>query len=266
MKLKINPQIKPILNNLVDQIKKNESHVIQLILFGSQANMSANESSDIDLLVIIDESPPKGKKVHEQSDISEYTEYRLQTWCDIKDMINGKNTDVVVETPNTIKQHGKIPGTVQYYAIREGIVLYERDNSDQLIGNVDNKIAGHNEQTEYWIAKAKSQLKDAIRFDNHILSCPMIYNSINSSIKAMLTYEHTNYEFMRDLDKMNKLLLNKFDYDFSRISTWRGSFKSSKTCNNNNNNNKVTDQDIKDGITMAAEIYNKVENKYVIKN
>ena len=237
MQLKVNSRLKPILTNLVTQLRK-EPYMIRLILFGSYARMNANESSDIDLLVIVDEKND-----------------RLETHCMIKHILNGIDTSIVVETPNTIKQHGKMQGTVQYYAVREGLVLYQRDDSDQLIGDIDN--AGYAEQTEYWLAVAETQLKEAARFNgNYMLSCRMIYDSINSSIKAMLAYEHVNYEFTRDLNKMNKLLLNQFDHDLIRASTWRGSFKPLKS-----RENKVTDQDVNDGIKMATKIYDKAKNK-----
>ena len=257
MQLKVNPRLKPILTDLVNQIK-NEPHVIRLILFGSQARMDADKDSDIDLLVIIDENPAKHKKYNKPSDISEDEAYKLQTWGEIKNMLDGKNTDVVVETPNTIKQRGKIQGSVQYYAVREGIVLYERDDSDQL--TIGIKDAGYDEQTEHWLVVAKAKLKEVAEFNgNCMLSCFRIYESINASMKAMLAYEHINYEFTRDLNSMNKLLLTPFTHDLVRASTWRRSFKPLK-----NHKNEVTDQDINDGTIMATEIYDKVKNKCVM--
>ena len=240
MQLKVNPRLKPILTNLVNQLRE-EPYVIRLILFGSQARMDANKDSDIDLLVIVDEKND-----------------RFETYCMIKYVLDWKDTNVVVETPSTIKHHGKMRGCIQYYAVREGLVLYQRDDSDQLIGDIDN--AGYAEQTEYWLAVAETQLKEAARFNgNYMLSCRMIYDSINSSTKAMLAYEQVNYEFTRDLNKMNKLLSNRFDHDLIRASTWRGSVKPLKP-----RENKVTDQDVKDGMRMATKIYDKAKNRCVM--
>ena len=239
MQLKVNPRLKPILTNLVNQLRE-EPYVIRLILFGSQARMDADKDSDIDLLVIVDEKND-----------------RFETYCMIKYMLDWKDTSVVVETPSTIKHHGKMRGCIQYYAVREGLVLYQRDDSDQLIGDINNAV--HAEQTEYWLAVAEAKLKEATKFKrDRVLSCFRIYESIGASIKAMLAHEQVNYEFTRDLNKMNELLLNRFDHDLIRASTWRGSFKPLKP-----RENKVTDQDVNDGVTMAIKIYDESKHRCI---
>ena len=82
-----------------------------VILFGSQARGDSDRHSDIDILVIMENGTDKFK-----------TETEIRKV--VKDLPKGK--DVVVVTPDDVKRRGHVCGYVIFYALREGVVLYER--------------------------------------------------------------------------------------------------------------------------------------------
>ena len=98
-------------NRLVEQF-----HPHKIILFGSQARGTADDRSDIDLLVI---SAVKGD--------------RFALILDMYDSLQGMNLakDIIVLTPDEFERDRQIPGTVARPAWMEGKILYEqsRDGS-----------------------------------------------------------------------------------------------------------------------------------------
>ena len=83
----------------------------KIVLFGSHARGDAGTDSDVDLLVIM---PVKGSRRHKMVEIG----------VALAGM--GAPKDVIVATPDDLARYGKLPGTVLYSALREGIVLHER--------------------------------------------------------------------------------------------------------------------------------------------
>jgi predicted nucleotidyltransferase len=90
---------------LVEQFKPK-----RIILFGSQARGTADERSDVDLLVI---SPVTGQRREVIADM------------DLALTGLGISRDVVVLTPQEFERDRDIPGTVARPAFREGRVLYD---------------------------------------------------------------------------------------------------------------------------------------------
>ena len=86
-------------------------HPDRVILFGSQARGTADERSDVDLLVIC---PVKGDR------------RALVTAMDRSLRGLPIATDIVVLTPEEFETERRIPGTVARPAAREGKVLFER--------------------------------------------------------------------------------------------------------------------------------------------
>ncbi len=209
-------------------------------MFGSHARGDAGEASDIDLLVIVEEGVD-----------------RLETYCEVKKMPDRK-ADVVVDTPSTFKQYGKIRGRVEYYAIREGIVVYERPDAEKIIGVI--KEAEPDEQTNYWLEAANAKLKEAIQNEIYpMYACFHAYESINFSIKAMLARERIDYGFMRGLEQMYGLLPSQSVHDLARATKWRLAYESLIT-----HKDEVTEQDALDGIKMATKMYDEAKNKCVM--
>ena len=82
-----------------------------IILFGSQARGTADNRSDVDLLVIC---PVEGNR------------FDLMTEMDRALSGLGFAKDIIVLTPEEFERDRKIPGTVARPAFLEGKVLYER--------------------------------------------------------------------------------------------------------------------------------------------
>ena len=95
-----------VTNRLVDHF-----HPHKIILFGSQARGTADEHSDIDLLVIC---PFKGD--------------RFALMLDMYDSLYGMKLakDIIVLTPEEFERDCQIPGTIARPAWKEGKILYEQ--------------------------------------------------------------------------------------------------------------------------------------------
>jgi predicted nucleotidyltransferase len=85
---------------------------VQIILFGSWARGTAQPDSDLDLLVVL---PTVGDK-------------RRQT-VSILRALSGLpiSKDVVVSSPEESTRRGGVIGNVLRPALREGVIVYERD-------------------------------------------------------------------------------------------------------------------------------------------
>jgi predicted nucleotidyltransferase len=85
-------------------------HPEKIILFGSQARGTADNHSDVDLLVI-----------------STIKEKRRKLMVDMRNVLNELEYafDVIVLTKEEFERDSKIPGTVGRYASREGRIIYE---------------------------------------------------------------------------------------------------------------------------------------------
>ena len=87
-------------------------HPEKVILFGSHARGQAADASDVDLLVVLSQMPPRGKR---SAPIIRMlaTEFRLPV-------------DVVVRTAEGMARWRDVPGSLPHEVQREGIVLYEK--------------------------------------------------------------------------------------------------------------------------------------------
>jgi len=87
-------------------------HPQRIILFGSYARGTADNKSDVDLLIIC----PLRKKRR-----SLILEMNRSLWG------LGLARDIVVLTPKEFEDEKEIPGTIARYASKEGKLLYERN-------------------------------------------------------------------------------------------------------------------------------------------
>jgi len=99
---------------LISEIKKrllSKFDIERIILFGSQTRDSANNKSDVDLLLI-------GKANYD----------RFQMMTDVLRTLGKMDYafDVMILTSEEFEKHRNIPGTVARYASKEGKVLYEK--------------------------------------------------------------------------------------------------------------------------------------------
>ncbi len=101
-------------NQLKAEIKKrllSKFDIEKIILFGSQARGTANDKSDVDLLLIGE---------------VKYDRYQMMT--DILRSLGKMKYafDVIILTSDEFEEHKDIPGTVARYAFKEGKIIYER--------------------------------------------------------------------------------------------------------------------------------------------
>ena len=84
----------------------------RIILFGSQARGTADDRSDVDILVVCSF---KGKRRH----------LMLEMDRALSSLDNA--FDILILTPEEFQRDSLIPGTVGRYAYKEGKVIYERN-------------------------------------------------------------------------------------------------------------------------------------------
>ena len=82
---------------------------VSIILFGSRARGDADEHSDVDLLVVMQEGTDEKEAA-----------IPIQTALYHSPLPK----DVVVNTPKSLEKYGRMLGTVQYSVLREGVKLY----------------------------------------------------------------------------------------------------------------------------------------------
>jgi predicted nucleotidyltransferase len=97
-----------------EEIKQNllsKFDLQKIILFGSQARGTADNKSDVDLLII-----------------SEFQEDRFNLMDKMRVCLMQLNYafDVIILSKNEFERDKKYPGTVARYAADEGIILYEQ--------------------------------------------------------------------------------------------------------------------------------------------
>ena len=98
------------LQSAVDRIVANLASPARVILFGSQARGEADKDSDLDLMVIERELPNKA---------AEYLR--------LKAAIGriGVGVDLLLYSEAEFDRRSQVPGTVPYWAKKEGKVLYD---------------------------------------------------------------------------------------------------------------------------------------------
>jgi predicted nucleotidyltransferase len=99
-------ELRQIVHRLVDQL----SQPARIILFGSYARNAATDESDLDLLIVEASLPDKA------------TEY-LQ----LKQAVGriGVGVDLLLCTEQEYERRSQVPGTLPYWARKEGKVLHE---------------------------------------------------------------------------------------------------------------------------------------------
>ena len=99
-----------LISVMVDRIV-TQFHPLRIILFGSQARGDANETSDVDLMIVLSHIPNR------------YTT-TFEIIHALSDMPIGK--DIIVVTPSEIERDADVIGTIAYDALQEGKIMYEK--------------------------------------------------------------------------------------------------------------------------------------------
>ena len=104
------PNVEAAIPEMVRRIVE-KFHPEKIILFGSHARGDATADSDVDLLVVMG--------VHKR---------KRDAAIDVRMELHGMGVakDVVVTTPDDFAWRKDVVGTIEYPAVREGKVLYER--------------------------------------------------------------------------------------------------------------------------------------------
>jgi predicted nucleotidyltransferase len=100
-----------VIQHMADMIAQH-FHPDKVILFGSYARGQANENSDIDLMVLLEEAPPEGRRSAPMIRLLvEHFPFPV---------------DVVVRTTSGFEQWRHVVGSLVREVAREGIVLYDK--------------------------------------------------------------------------------------------------------------------------------------------
>lgn len=109
------PPAEEVIPELVDAIV-HQFRPVRIILFGSRARGDHRPTSDVDLLVVLDEVDDKRAAA-----------------ARIRDEVAAIPVakDIIATTPAEIEEEGAIIGAILYPALQDGVVLYERNNPPQ---------------------------------------------------------------------------------------------------------------------------------------
>ena len=190
---------------------------VLLVLFGSRARGTATKKSDADFYHIV--------RKNKWSDAN---------WSALNKQVSGglqQQYTILTDTTRTFKKYGNLYGTAEYWALREGHVIYEAHGADCIYaGIVDYSKTDVKECSKQWLNLAKRHLTEGRTYtDNNGLAdtgftCHMARKSINDSIKAILLNARIKFPFVRDfhtLCNMSPLtsdIIEKFDLE--RADGW----------------------------------------------
>jgi len=100
-------------NETKSEIKKRlleKFELKKIIIFGSQARGTADDKSDVDLLVVASDFKDRYKIMRELRRSLLEMDYAF---------------DIIAVTPEEFNRDKNIPGTIARYASKEGIIIYE---------------------------------------------------------------------------------------------------------------------------------------------
>ncbi|MCK5848531.1 MAG: nucleotidyltransferase domain-containing protein [Caldisericia bacterium] len=103
-------EIRTIILNVLNSMSVNVSRIV---LFGSQARQDANENSDWDLLIVVNQALTKKD--------------RKDIYCRVKRALVSLMipTDVLIRSESEVKSTSQLPRNITTVALKEGICIYE---------------------------------------------------------------------------------------------------------------------------------------------
>lgn len=227
------------------------SDSVLLVLFGSRARVGkASRNSDADFYHIVWKDKWAGinydvvdKAGRVQAGLRRYT--------------------VLTDTTRTFKKYGNLYGTPEYWALREGHVVYEARGADRVkSGIVDYSRTDVRACAPRWLGMAKRHLSEGQTYAdkynggrvNANFTCHMAHKSIEDSIKAVLLNYRVKFPFIRDLRALCGLRpsvsqMTK-ELDFEHVDGWHARWKRRHA-------RPLTQNDCDDAIRSAQSIYEK---------
>ena len=159
---------------------------IQIRLFGSRARGEADQWSDVDLLVVLDEAPNRRAR-------------QIEIKCLLTDVPIG--IDVVVTTPDEIVRRSHVAGTVLNNALEDGKLIYEEEDA-------------HRATALEWLNAAREDVAAADLILAQLdrppgLAGPVCWHAqqmVEKSLKAVFLLEQVAVPPTHELDKLADLL------------------------------------------------------------
>ena len=169
----------PIIRDMVDRIVERFSP-LRIILFGSQARGTANEHSDVDLLVVMKNGTN-----------------RWNTELAMMRATKGFSVDrtIIVTTPESIPTVTGVSAV--FYALREGVTLHGPDRSAK-------------QEARDWLLYAQEDIHflDTKTNATPPIACWIAHRAALNAIKAALVLENCHVPFTHDLDVLREQIPN----------------------------------------------------------
>ena len=231
-----------------DTCSKNPDSVL-LVLFGSRARGTASMRSDVDLYHIVRKD-----------------KWADSNWSAISSagrVPNGlQRYTVLTDTTQTFKKYGNLYGTAEYWALREGHIIYEARGADRVKSNIiDYSRADVRVCAEQWLNLAKQHLSEGRTYvdnDGNMdvdFTCHMARKSIEDSVKAVLLNSRVKFPFVRDLRVLNDMLplasRMMMGLDLERVDEWHWRQRYTHS---------LTWGDYDEAVRSAQSIYEKASN------
>ena len=168
---------------------------VLVVLFGSRARGGASRGSDADFYHVV----------------------RKDKWADASyDVISRagrvpaglRRYTVLTDTTRTFGKYGNLYGTAEYWALREGRVIYEARGARRVkSGIIDYSKADVRACAPRWLNMAGRHLSEGLTYADKYnggrtdadFTCHMARKSIEDSVKAVLLNDRVKFPFVRDL-------------------------------------------------------------------
>ena len=212
---------------------------VQIVLFGSRARGDFHESSDVDLLVVLDE-------------VVDY--FAQRSAIDSALACTRVSRDVKLATPAEVVRKATVAGTIERAAMVEGKTLHVRGRGDPVSETVSERL----ELTRRDLRGARIEL--AADASEPVLACFYVHQSAAKAHQAALVAERIDPPRSHDLNELRDALPDGWEIpgtveEFERVTGWAEAARYTL------GSEDMTDADAAWGITMAQSIHDAVASE-----